>query len=115
MHELSLAESLFDLADRAVGAHPVSAVRRVVVRIGELAGVERELFETAFEARRAGRGYGAAKLAIVEEVASWSCVACGAVSAAEGPLRCGACDGDLRLAAGGELVLERLELEVADV
>ncbi|MBK6520685.1 MAG: hydrogenase maturation nickel metallochaperone HypA [Polyangiaceae bacterium] len=115
MHEVSLVHALFDQADRAIGAHPASAVKRLTVRIGELAGVDCELFRTAFEGCREERGYGAATLETTLERAAWSCRACGAAVAPEGPLRCAACDGEARLAAGGELMLDRLELEVADV
>jgi len=85
------------------------------MRIGELAGVDSELFRTAFDGCRAERGYAAAALIIVAESAIWRCATCGAAVAAGGPLRCSACDGEARLAAGGELILDRLELEVADV
>jgi hydrogenase nickel incorporation protein HypA/HybF len=84
MHEVSLVHALFDQADRALGAHPPSAVRRIQLRVGALAGVEPELFETAFQGVREERGYAAAVL-------------------------------ELLPAAGTELVLERLELEVPDV
>lgn len=115
MHEVSLVEALFDQADRAIAPHPATAVRQVRVRIGELAGVDHELFRTAFEGCKTGRGYPAAALEIVGEPAAWACEICGTCIAAAEPLRCAACDGNARLAAGGDLVLQRLELEVNDV
>lgn len=115
MHEVSLVHALFDQADRAIGPHPRAAVRQVALRIGELAGVECELFRTAFEACKAERGYAAAALDIVEERAAWSCGECGAAVAPGEPLRCVRCEGSVRLCAGGEIILQRLELEVSDV
>jgi len=115
MHEVSLVHALFDQTDRAIGQHPRGAVRQVTLRIGELAGVECELFRTAFEACKGERGYPAAALEIVEERAVWRCGDCGAAVAPGGPLRCPECDGGARLCAGGELILQRLELEVVDV
>jgi hydrogenase nickel incorporation protein HypA/HybF len=115
MHEVSLVHALFDQTDRAVGPHPRGAVRRVTLRVGELAGVECELFRTAFEACKAERGYAAAALDIVEERAAWSCAECDAAVTPGGPLRCSACAGSVRLCAGGEIILQRLELEVSDV
>ncbi len=85
------------------------------VRIGELAGVDPELFRTAFDGCRAERGYTAAALEIVNERSAWSCSVCGAAVDPGGPLRCAACDGEARLSAGGDLILDRLELEVVDV
>jgi Zn finger protein HypA/HybF involved in hydrogenase expression len=115
VHEVSLVEALFDQTDRAIAPHPAPAVRRVTVCIGELAGVDADLFRTAFEGCKRDRGYGSATLEIVSEAASWRCSACGGALAMGGPLQCEACDGVGRLAAGGDLVLQRLELEVRDV
>ncbi len=115
MHEVSLVEALFDQVDRAIGAHPRGAVREVTVRIGALAGVDATLFHTAFDGCRGERGYGAARLAVVDVPASWRCAACGRAIAAGEALRCAACDGDATLAAGGEIILARVELEFIDV
>lgn len=115
MHEVSLVQALFDQADRAIAPHPSSAVRQMKVRIGELAGVDPELFRTAYEGCRTERGYEAAVLELILEAAAWTCTACGAVVPHGGPLRCPACGGEARLCAGGDLFLDRLELEVAHV
>jgi len=115
VHEYSLVESLFDQADRAIAPHAPSTVRAVTVRVGALAGVESALFRTAFEGCRGARGYAHAALALVEEPAAWRCALCGALVPPGAPLRCAGCEGEVRLAGGGEVVLERLELEVPDV
>lgn len=115
MHEFSLVQSLFDQADRAIAPHAPDAVRRVTVRVGALAGVEATLFRTAFEGCRVERGYARAALELVEEPAAWRCALCGALVPQGDALACPRCDGDVRLAGGGEIVLERLELEVPDV
>ena len=115
MHEVSLVHSLFDQADRAIAQHPSSAVRVLKVRIGALAGVDPELFRTAFDGCRSERGYAAASLEISLESAAWNCRLCGAAVAEGGPLRCAACDGEAGLSAGGALILDRVELEVVDV
>jgi Zn finger protein HypA/HybF involved in hydrogenase expression len=115
MHEVSLVQALFDQADQAIVPHPSRCVRQLTVRIGKLAGVESELFCTAFEGCKAERGYASAVLEVVEEDVAWSCSACGAAVAPGGPLQCGSCPGQARLSAGGDLILQRLELEVADV
>lgn len=114
MHEASLVQDLFDQTDRAIAPHASSAVRRVTVRIGALAGVDGDLFRTAFDGCKQERGYGGAALDVVFEPAVWACERCGAAVAPEGPLRCPACAGDARLRAGGDLILARLELEVAE-
>src|SRR6185369_13956851 len=60
MHEVSLVQALFDQIDRAIEPHPPAAVRQLTVRIGTLAGVDGELFQTAFEGCKQERGYLAA-------------------------------------------------------
>ncbi len=117
MHEVSLVHALFDQADRAIGAHPAAAVRQIRVRIGELAGVDRELFQHAFAGCCEDRGYAAAVLEVIAEAARWRCRGCGAEILAGQALRCPSCvgDGDVGLIAGGDLILDRLELEVPDV
>jgi hydrogenase nickel incorporation protein HypA/HybF len=115
MHEVSLVEALFDQADRAIAPYASSAVREVTVRIGALAGVESELFRTAFEACKAERGYMGAALHIIDEEAAWRCAECGEALLRGGRLRCASCGGAARLVAGGGLILQRVELEVRDV
>lgn len=115
MHELSLCEALFDQIDAAVASQTSPVVRLVRLRVGELAGLEPELFRSAFEVTRADRGHPSAELVITFETALWTCRACGAEIARGEALRCAACGGDARLAKGGDMVLERIELEVPDV
>jgi len=52
MHECALVQVLFDRIGDAVRAQRAVAVRRVRVRIGDRAGVEPALFQTAYEVYR---------------------------------------------------------------
>jgi hydrogenase nickel incorporation protein HypA/HybF len=81
MHEYSLVQAMFDQIDEVVRAKRARAVRRVQVRIGPLAGVDPELFRTAYDVYRARTFCADAPLEIVA-------------------------------AAGEELLLDQLELEV---
>jgi hydrogenase nickel incorporation protein HypA/HybF len=89
-------------------------VHRVVVRIGPLAGVERNLFTTAFDLCREGTLCGGAELVITGEEVAWRCEACGAGIPPGSVLSCPSCDWPARLVGGDALVLERVELEVPD-
>jgi hydrogenase nickel incorporation protein HypA/HybF len=115
VHEVSLVEALFDQTDRAIAPHPPASVRQLTVRIGELAGVDAELFRTAFAGCRLERGYGAAGLELVLERAAWRCSTCDLAVTGGGPLRCALCSGEATLMAGADIVLDRVELEVVDV
>ena len=52
MHEYSLVQELLGRVEDEARRHGATAVRRVVLRVGELAGVESELLATAFELLR---------------------------------------------------------------
>jgi hydrogenase nickel incorporation protein HypA/HybF len=122
MHEYSIVQSLVDSVEKAVwgpaSAGPVSAkagthtVHRIHVRIGEVSGVDAGLLATAYEVFRAGTRCEWADMVIERVPARWECPRCAIVIAAGRALRCPACHGPARLAAGDEIVLQRIELEV---
>lgn len=111
MHEVSLVHALFDEVDRHSAGHPGAVVVLVRVRLGDAAGVEPELFVTAFAETRGGRGHGRAALELVREAEAWACRACGLPIAAGAPLRCAGCGAPARLVRGDALFLDHLELE----
>jgi len=112
MHEYSIVQSLVDSVAAAVGAREAS-VHRVDVSIGELAGVDCALLTTAFEVFRAGTICENAALQIDRIAALWECPRCHAAIVRGGFLRCPSCNEPARLAAGDEIVLQRIELEVS--
>lgn len=112
MHEYALVSALIDRVERELAAHPGAIARVVRVLVGEQAGVELELLRTAYETCRAGGPCRDAELAIRAEPAAWQCAACGRALPPGAILRC--CDRPARMTAGGDLVLERIELEVPD-
>jgi hydrogenase nickel incorporation protein HypA/HybF len=112
MHEYSIVQSLVDSVAAAVGAREAS-VQHIDVTIGELAGVDCALLTTAFEVFRDGTLCEHATLTIDRIPARWECSRCGGEVARGGFLRCSLCNTPARLAAGDEIVLQRIELEVA--
>ena len=114
MHEVSLIMALFDQIDHSVAPHPKAVVREVHVRVGELAGVEPKLLETAFVTFRENRRCAQASIHLVFEDAAWSCGVCGAPMARGELLQC-PCGGHAKLQKGGDVFLDRLEVEVPDV
>jgi hydrogenase nickel incorporation protein HypA/HybF len=113
MHEYSIVSALVDRIQREVDARPGAIVRRLHVRIGELAGVEIPLLRTAFETFRERTVCGAAELAIAAVPAVWRCAHCDRELPPGAVLRC--CDLPARLAGGDEIFLDRIEMEVRDV
>lgn len=114
MHEYSIVAALVERVEREVHLHPDAIVRRLHVRIGELAGVEIELLRTAFETFRAKTICDGTDLEVDRVAARWQCPSCGR-PIERPPPRCLACNRPARLAAGDEIILDQIELEVPDV
>ncbi len=114
MHEYSLVQNLLDQVDAHAMACHATTVGKVTVGIGELAGVDPDLFATAFEAFRAAGLCKEAELSIRWVEARWVCSQCAQAIQRGAVLRCPDCEAPARLAAGDELILERIELEAPD-
>ena len=115
MHEYSIVQALLAQVERQAARHGARAVRRLEVRIGELSGVEVDLLKTAYEMMRDRTICDGAPMEVTPVVARWECRACGQAIPQGMALRCAACGSGARLAAGDEIMLDRIELEVADV
>ncbi len=111
MHEYSLVAAMAERVEREARARKALAVHRLAVRIGALSGVEPELFASAFTLVRQGLLEQAA-LEIRRAEAEWACPQCGQAVPSGGPLRCAACAVPAKLVAGGEILLEQIEMEV---
>lgn len=115
MHEYSIVRELLDRVEEEARDREATAVCTVRVRVGELSGVEIELLESAFELARTGTLCQAADLHVVPVEVRWICSSCDEEIGGDGVLRCDRCGGPARLAAGGEILLERIEMEAPDV
>ena len=114
MHEYSIVGALVD----RVGAEAARAggrVKRVHVKLGELAGVDPGLLATAFEIFRARTVCEEAELSIETVAARWCCRRCDATIPRGARLHCPVCDLPARLGGGDEILLSRIEMEVPDV
>lgn len=113
MHEYSIAMSLRRMVEEHAAAASASRVVRVEVRIGDAAGVERDLLATAWEQVRVGGVTEGSELRIFAVPTRWICGLCRTPVPADGPLRCTACDVGAVLDGGDELFLDRIEVERA--
>jgi hydrogenase nickel incorporation protein HypA/HybF len=113
MHEYSLVEALVRRVEEEAGRRQALAVHGLSVRVGELAGVDPELFQTAYDTFRAGTICERAALALTRVPATWSCPACHRPIPRGEALRCEACGQPARLDEGGDaLTLDAIDLEV---
>lgn len=115
MHEVSLIQALFAEVERALAPHTGAVVDAIHVRVGELAGVDPELFRMAYDAFRSAGPLARAELFVISEPATWSCPVCLVELPRGTPLTCGRCGEAARLTAGGDIFLDRIEAEVSDV
>jgi hydrogenase nickel incorporation protein HypA/HybF len=115
VHEYSIAQSLLNRVDESLVGYRVVAITRLHVRIGELSGVDGGLLHTAYQLCRVGTSCERADLDVTTVPARWSCSICSRDAARGERLVCPACGGGVRLTAGDEILLERIEAEVDDV
>jgi hydrogenase nickel incorporation protein HypA/HybF len=113
MHEYSIVQSLVDSVEAVAAQHDGATVHRLYVRIGDLAGVDRTLLQTAYDTFRAGTICEKAEMTIEAVAPRWECRRCSAEIARGAVLRCLLCNEPARLAAGDEIILQRVEMEVA--
>jgi hydrogenase nickel incorporation protein HypA/HybF len=113
VHEYSIVSSLERLAEEHARKHGAGRVLRIEVSVGELSGVEVPLLETAWSLVRERSVCEAAALAVRVVPARWECPRCEKTVALGLVLRCEACELPAQLVRGDELVLERIEMEVA--
>ncbi len=112
MHEYSIVQALFDQIGDAARSRGAVAVRRVRVQIGEIAGVDVELLRTAYDLFRVRTLCDAAPIDIESVAARWTCPDGHGDIERGCPLVCPSCARPARLAAGDEIILTQLELEV---
>lgn len=113
MHEYSIVQSLLGQVARHARTHGATAVHRLHVSIGELSGVEVPLLETAYATFRERTVCAGAELEVHPVAATWSCPDCGLPIPRGTALRCSDCGRPARLTRGDEIVLDRIEMEVA--
>lgn len=113
MHEYSLVQSLVTRVEEEARKRNALAIHRLSIRVGELAGVDPELFRTAYETFRAGTLCEHAPLDLKHVAATWSCPACKKPIEKGAVLRCPSCDVPAQLDEGSDaLTLDGIEMEV---
>jgi hydrogenase nickel incorporation protein HypA/HybF len=114
VHEWSIVHSLLGEVERCARARGARCVHRLHLRVGELSGVEAQLLETAYATFREGTLCAGAGLEIERVPARWGCPRCRVELQPGERLGCGRCGAAARLESGDEIVLARIEMELAD-
>lgn len=113
MHEMSIATSILDAVRGEAALRPGARVVKVGLRLGELAGVDRDSLGFCFESLVSGSDLAPLALEIDYRPRRQRCASCGKEFEASGyDLACPACGNtETRLAGGDEMELAYLELE----
>lgn len=113
MHELGLAEGIFDLVRQHLPVEAAGRLREVHVRIGAMANVVAESLDFCFGAIVRGTPYGQAELVIEHVPAQAMCLSCGGTFELDVTRPgCPACGGfRTETIAGRELQVDYLELD----
>lgn len=115
MHELAIANSIFEAVQAEAERHPRARPRRVGLRIGDLAGVDPEALQFSFEAIVKGTRFEPLPMEMERCPRRQACPVCGhtfAMAAPEDDPACPSCGHQETNCIGGtELELSFLELE----
>jgi len=112
VHEYSIVQSLIDSVEAVASQHAYATVHHLYVQIGELAGVDCDLLQTAYDTFVEGTICEHAPMTIERVAATWTCPNCRQPILRGAVLRCDHCNEPARLAAGDEIILRRVEMEV---
>lgn len=112
MHELAIAESIVDIAQRHAGGRRVT---KVELKVGHLRQVVPSALSFSFELVAQGTPVEGAELALESVPARGVCRRCRSETQLDGfPLQCDGCRSfELEIVAGEELIVESLEIEEA--
>jgi hydrogenase nickel incorporation protein HypA/HybF len=113
MHELGIATSVLQAARQEAGRHPGARLRKVKVRVGELAGVNPEALSFCFEVLVREGNLQPLELEIESCARRQHCRTCGLTFAVAGyELACPGCGAaETEFVSGDELELASLEME----
>ena len=113
MHEYSLVEALIRRVEEEARSRHALAIHGLKVSLGELAGVDPELFQTAFETFRQGTLCEKTSLEVVHYPARWVCPRCGKTFARGDILRCEPCSAPAQLTPQSDaLLLDAIDMEI---
>ena len=115
MHELSVAESILNIAVTEAQKHDAPAIERIKLRLGEFTGVVRDALEFAFEVDRQGTLAEFAVLEIEIVPLRTKCPNCGCLDRPAGDfcLLCERCGQPVEILTGREMEVEYVDLAEA--
>ncbi|WP_200763114.1 hydrogenase maturation nickel metallochaperone HypA [Nitrosophilus alvini] len=115
MHEYSIVQSLLDLVEENARKHEAKKIKKIVVKIGRLSGVEPHLLEIAFNTFKEGTICEEADFVMNIQELKVRCKKCDVVSEIESKdllYECPSCSScELEVLDGEDMYLMSLEME----
>lgn len=112
MHEYSVVANLLETCEELAREKQAQRVCKVFVSIGERSGVNADLLKSAFENYKEGSICGEAELVVKRQPILLECRDCGVLEAKDlCYTQCPQCAKEVKILAGMDMLLERLELE----
>jgi len=113
MHEMSIAQSVLDIAFSEMEKNASAGIKKIKISIGEFSGVVKEALEFAFDVLKPETA--AAKAAIEIEVLPMTaeCATCGTFKCSINDLNlfCPTCGGISFITSGRDMKVDYLDLE----
>ena len=113
MHELSIAQSIIEIAENIARENDSKAVKKIKVQIGEFSGVVKEALEFSFDIAKVGSIAENAELEIEIVKFKSICNFCGFVleTMNDFNLFCPNCSEPMSIISGREMRVEYIEIE----
>jgi hydrogenase nickel incorporation protein HypA/HybF len=113
MHEMSIAQSVLDIAFGEMEKNASKGVKKIKISIGEFSGVVKEALEFAFDVLKPGTPAARANVEIELLPMTANCTECGPVDCRLNDLNlfCPQCGRTVTITAGREMTVDYLDLE----
>jgi len=112
MHEMSLAQSIADIAQEEAKAHTAKAVKRIMIEVGALSCVDAHALDFGFDAVTRGTALEGVKLTVTTVAAQAYCFDCEATVAVQhSGAACPECQSrKLVVTQGDDLKVKEMEI-----
>lgn len=113
MHEMSIAQSVLDIAVGEMEKRAARHLRKIKISIGEFSGVVKEALEFAFDVLKADTPASEAEVEIQVIPMTAECVLCGPVVCRLNDLNlnCPTCGAVIRISGGREMRVDYLDID----
>jgi hydrogenase nickel incorporation protein HypA/HybF len=113
MHEMAIAQSVFEIAFGEAQKHASGKIRKIKISIGEFSGVVKDALDFAFEALKPGTPAAEAEIEIEVVKLAAICDRCGekGCNVSDLKLSCSDCGRTLRITAGREMKVDYIDID----